>query len=198
MKLVLLIIPQIFLLFACSNSQIITDRNGQKVEVNCQPVYGRWCGRGYPAYEVTGWMPRPVDQWDNACKNHDLCYDIEGKDGEDYCDRVFSRELEDIRNSGTPVPRAIINAYNIFKEDLQFRSLNVSLSDILDATTLSCTGEEGKAALFCDIGAGPYNCEISQGNAQRNAPCFCDMPFVPQLRLQQGRYFGEQKTANSF
>lgn len=199
MKTKLLVIFSFLHLFtACSNTQTLINSEGEPIKVSCQPVYGKWCGKGYPAYEVTGVQPYPVDQWDNACRNHDLCYDRHGEAGEEHCDRLFARELESIRASGVPVPRAIINAYNVFKEDLRFRSVNITIKDLWDASNLSCDGSEGRPALFCDTGMGPYNCEMASGVVREGSNCFCVYPPSPINGFQGGRRVGSQKTANEF
>ncbi len=187
-------------LSGCSNTQMIEDVYGNTVEVSCQPVYGNWCGKGYPAYETTGFKPEPVDQWDAACKRHDLCYDKYGEKSKDHCDRNFSNELESIYNSGVPVPHQIVNAYNVFKEHKSYRFVNVSFEDLWDAKTVSCDGTEGIPALFCDVNMGKMNCEVSMGLRMEGARCFCDYPAMqtPMGFFPGRRLFGNMKTANEF
>lgn len=40
------------------------------------PLYGNWCGLGYPK---TGENPPALDLVDQACKQHDLCYEQRGQ-----------------------------------------------------------------------------------------------------------------------
>ena len=189
----------------CSSKTFVRAENGQQVKVECQPIYGSWCGKGYPSYEVTGVKPKPVDIWDEACMEHDLCYDKYGENGEEMCDRKFSNKLEDIHILGIPVPHQIQNAYNVFKEDMIYRAINISFKDIWNANTVSCDGKEGIPALFCDVRMGPYNCEISMGMEWYGEKCFCRYPpFYPPLLTPSGYFYGgitlygTQRTANDF
>lgn len=108
--------------------------------------------------------------------------------------------MEDIYGSGVPIPRQIVNAYNVFKEDLSYRFINVPFTDILDANTLKCDGSEGRAALFCDVGVPGLNCQIVAGNQGRGDPCTCTYPATrgPFGFFPGGQLFGRQRTANSF
>jgi hypothetical protein len=180
---------------SCSNTDKLRNRNGELVTVNCQPVYGNWCGKGYPAYEVTGIIPSPVDPWDEACMNHDLCYDEYGEANEDMCDKIFSEELERLDSYGMPAPHQIVNAYNYFKDNKPYRNINITFKDLWDTNTLSCDGTEGLPTLFCDVGMGRDNCEISMGFEMEGADCFCDYPrgYNPPMRL-----YGIQKPAHRF
>ena len=54
------------------------------------PVYGCWCGPHQPALDEN---PQPIDEWDEACRNHDLCYREYGRNNPD-CDREFLGELD--------------------------------------------------------------------------------------------------------
>ncbi|KZN44722.1 hypothetical protein [Pseudoalteromonas luteoviolacea] len=187
-------------LMACTSSQTVRTPSGEEVSVTCQPVYGKWCGKSYPAYETTGYKPRPVDQWDAACRAHDLCYERYGEEGEESCDRQFTYKLERLYHSGIPIPHQMVNAYNVFKEDLSFRTINIPFSDIWNANTLACDGSEGKAALFCDVGVRGLNCQITDGSQAQGARCACTYPasYGPFGYFQGGTLYGIQRTANSF
>jgi hypothetical protein len=197
---IILILIVAFIVCGCSAKQKIINNNGNSVTVECQPVYGNWCGKGYPAYEVTGYMPEPVDVWDNVCKEHDLCYDNNAGGSKSYCDTALANSLERFDQRGIPAPHQIINAYNYFKENKPFRQFNVSFRDLWNASTISCKGGEGLPTIFCDVGRGRDNCEISMGHQGEGAPCFCDYPNIITRFgvVPGGRFFGHQKTANSF
>ncbi len=57
------------------------------------PVYGNWCGKGYPP---KGKNPTPIDLLDAGCKSHDKCYG--GHNNKDYhkcsCDRNFLKYIQ--------------------------------------------------------------------------------------------------------
>ena len=170
-EIIIWIIVTLVVVSGCaSNKMLVTNSDGDQVSVKCQPIYGNWCGKGYPAYNITGFKPKPVDVWDEACMQHDFCYgkyDKEKKEvkriGEEICDREFSQTLEDLDTQGIPAPHQIINAYNYFKENKPYRQIYISWEDIWNVNTLSCEGNEGKPTLFCDVGLGRDNCEISTG-----------------------------------
>lgn len=196
-----LFVMSLIVLASCSNTQQLKNIEGGESKVTCQPIYGNWCGKGYPAYEVTGFKPRPVDVWDAACKQHDLCYEKYGERGEARCDMKFSSQLERLDSRGVPAPHELINAYNYFKESKPYRQFNITLGDVWDANTMSCRGDEGRPTLFCDVGRGRNNCEISIGRINENGPCFCDYPNLwgPFGRMiPGGRFFGQQKRADEF
>jgi len=181
----------------CTSTTMVTNRDGEATKVKCQPIYGNWCGKGYPAYKVTGYKPRPVDVWDAACMEHDLCYDKYREEGKEVCDDIFSERIEYIDLEGVPAPHQIINAYNYFKSNKPYRHIYISFKDIWDANTVSCEGGEGIPTLFCDVGLGRDNCEISMGLQEKDLPCFCDFPRGTRY-APPGRYWGVQKTANDF
>ena len=189
-KFVLLTIALLAVANGCSHSSRVLNKQGKEVTVQCQPIYGNWCGKGYPAYKVTGYKPDPVDVWDEACMKHDLCYDKDGEDGEEFCDKEFSEELEFLDRQGIPAPHQIINAYNYFKDNKPYRQFGVSFKDIWNAYAVSCRGGEGLPTLFCDVGLGRNNCEISMGYEGENVNCFCATPW--------GTYRGTQKPADDF
>ena len=54
------------------------------------PIYGNYCG---PLYPPKGSKPIPIDAIDNACKNHDMCYDYYGYLDKD-CDKAIINELQ--------------------------------------------------------------------------------------------------------
>ncbi len=152
------------LLGACSLSHTQTLPNGKTV--TCQPIYGNWCGKGYPADDYMD-SARPVDVWDRACRTHDRCYDrAKGADSAiDKCDRELVQELSGIARRGVPVPRQMSNAYNFFHDNLPYRQVWVSVSDLFDARNLDCRGTEGRAAEFCQCPGFWYQ---TDGN-----PCVC-------------------------
>jgi hypothetical protein len=192
-----------FLIINCSHTQTLITPCGKEVKVKCQPVYGNWCGKGYPAYEVTDYMPEPVDVWDEACKEHDLCYDKHGNyrnTTEKECDELLTQKFELLDLQGIPAPHQIINAYNYFKKNKPYRNMVISSKDLWIANTISCKGNEGIPTVFCDVGRGRDNCEITMGSKVQGTPCFCDYPPTasPFGFIPGGRYWGISKTANEF
>lgn len=79
---------------ACTRSETIELSQDQQIEVECLPIYGNWCGEGYPAYLDTGFLPEPVDVWDQACMSHDICYDQSDEKGRGECDAIFTGEID--------------------------------------------------------------------------------------------------------
>ncbi len=67
----------------------------------CLPLYGNWCGPGYPA---TVALP-PVDVFDAACMRHDLC--TNGPFSETLCDRAFVDELHQLAAQTGYLPRPL-------------------------------------------------------------------------------------------
>ena len=194
-KTVIFVITSVIMIAGCTTT--VPDRDGVPVKVKCQPIYGNWCGKGYPAYKVTGYVPTPVDVWDRACMIHDFCYDEYGDTGREICDIQFSRRLEGLDLQGIPAPHQMINAYNYFKRNKPFRHFTVTLEDLFAAITLPCQGGEGLPTLFCDVGLGRNNCEISTGLEGEGLPCFCNIPPNPS-GIYPGVYYGIQKSADRF
>lgn len=71
-------------------------------EAKCFPVYGNWCGANYPP---PGTNPPPADAFDNACRNHDLCYAATW--GGAGCDANLLRELNVLRFQYGFLPRPL-------------------------------------------------------------------------------------------
>ena len=69
----------------------------------CFPVYGNWCGSGYPK---DGDNPPVWDAFDLACKRHDRCYDRLGA-GEKSCDAHLVTELRALYRQYGYLPRAL-------------------------------------------------------------------------------------------
>lgn len=78
--------------FLLKVSSVRTKKGGFKNDFTgfVLPVYGNWCGPGYPP---NGENPDPVDKLDAVCKEHDLCYETLG-----YlscaCDQLLLESLE--------------------------------------------------------------------------------------------------------
>jgi hypothetical protein len=68
----------------------------------CLPVYGNWCGLGYPP---AGTFPPPVDAFDAACMRHDLC--VAGPQPEAPCDIAFVGELRGLALTHGYLPRPL-------------------------------------------------------------------------------------------
>ena len=70
----------------------------------CMPLYGNWCGVGYPP---AGTFPPPVDEFDAACMRHDLCTSGSGPLGDDRCDYAFVQELHGLAVKYHYLPRPL-------------------------------------------------------------------------------------------
>ena len=96
------------------------------------PVYGCWCGPHFPPSDTN---PQPIDEWDQACKVHDLCYMDYGRNDE-KCDLDFVVRLESISAEMGYAPGQMQVAYGIFRSRLTPRQFFVrghfTLSDIID------------------------------------------------------------------
>jgi len=169
-----LLLLLLVLIAACTRTETITLDGQGSVDVECLPVYGNWCGQGYPAYEVTGNFPVPVDVWDDACKAHDLCYDKYGDGGKRLCDSILSDEIDRLYDKGYPVPHAMSAAYLFFKRDFRYNQVWISADDFRKPMEYSCKGGDGKAALFCDVGKGRDDCQADTTYFLETGECFCD------------------------
>jgi hypothetical protein len=72
---------------SCLLGALLATCATQAAAFKCMPLYGNWCGVGYP---VAG-LPPPVDAFDAACMRHDLC--TAGPGPEQSCDVAFVGEL---------------------------------------------------------------------------------------------------------
>jgi len=73
----------------------------QAAAFKCMPLYGNWCGVGYP---VTGFPP-PIDAFDAACMRHDFC--IADSGSELPCDVAFVGELHSVAAQAGYLPRPL-------------------------------------------------------------------------------------------
>ncbi len=73
----------------------------QAAAFKCMPLYGNWCGIGYP---VAGFPP-PVDAYDAACMRHDLCIADAGP--KQACDIAFVGELHRLAAQTGYLPRPL-------------------------------------------------------------------------------------------
>lgn len=53
------------------------------------PIYGNYCG---PLYPPNSMKPLALDEVDNACKNHDRCYELNGYFNQN-CDMQLEMDL---------------------------------------------------------------------------------------------------------
>lgn len=84
-------------------ASLIAATGAAGAEAKCFPAYGNWCGVNYPP---PGTNPPPVDVFDNACRNHDLCYAMAGF-GSDFCDRGLLIELRTLASRFGYLPRPL-------------------------------------------------------------------------------------------
>lgn len=80
MKIIFLLI--LFLNFSCTKKEL-------KKENLSFPIYGNYCG---PLYPPNSMKPLTLDEVDNACKNHDRCYDLYGYFNKN-CDMQLKNDL---------------------------------------------------------------------------------------------------------
>lgn len=152
-----------FSCFSAACTQLFYDLG----PASCAPVYGNWCGENYP---LDGYDPPTVDDWDEACRSHDLCYDS-GKNKK-YCDRQFQEELEDLSRDYL-APQAMANAHSWFKPDGQLIGF-ISLDSELWAMSASCKGGDGREAeFFCQTNYGACRLSAYDGPGQQGYPCRC-------------------------
>lgn len=119
-----ILVVLIFVIMMSACSSVRPDRQ--------MPVYGCWCGPNFPPSNTN---PDPIDRWDEACKEHDLCYREYGRNDEE-CDLDFVVSLEFLSADIGYAPGQMQVAYGIFKSRLtpgQFSvGGNFTLSDIID------------------------------------------------------------------
>lgn len=133
---------------------------------DCAPVYGNWCGENYP---LTGYNPQPVDAWDEACRDHDKCYDS-GK-GKATCDDEFLRDLERLSEQRL-APRRMYNVYSWFRRDGRVEGW-FKFSDETWGVLADCRGGDGRAAEFyCAINARA-ECELDPTERPGRAGMAC-------------------------
>ena len=134
----------------------------------CGPVYGNWCGEGYP---TSGNDPDPVDEWDELCRDHDHCYD-DGTDKEE-CDVHLVRNLESLSRERL-APLRMHNAHTLFHPGSQIFAW-FDIRHQAWALFADCKGGDGVAATFyCQ--AGPMlTCPLNpfSGPGRAGMPCVC-------------------------
>jgi len=64
-------IPSLLCVLAMASCAVSSDPDTQGEF----PVYGNWCGPGHPK---EGTNPAPINQTDEACRIHDVCYQRHG------------------------------------------------------------------------------------------------------------------------
>lgn len=136
---------------------------------NCAPVYGNWCGENYPLF---GYKPQPVDAWDEACRDHDRCYDR--GEAQSTCDDEFLGDLERLSDQQL-APRRMHNAYSWFRRDGRVEGW-IKFSDEAWGILADCRGGDGRAAEFyCAVG-GRIECELgpTSGPGRAGMPCTCN------------------------
>lgn len=134
---------------------------------DCAPVYGNWCGENYPSH---GYNPRPVDAWDNACRNHDKCYDRD--ENKEYCDRKFVEELEYLSRYQL-APTEMYNAHSWFLPDGWFGG-NSNLSDEIWSIGASCEGGDGRATQFSCLVNQFTSCNLNPKMGAGRAGLYCN------------------------
>jgi hypothetical protein len=74
--------------FACSSDNETADgreRGGG--------AYGCWCGKDFPLPDED---PPAMDDWDRACRRHDLCYRRNDGQPSEYCDRRLVSDFQQL------------------------------------------------------------------------------------------------------
>lgn len=134
---------------------------------DCAPVYGSWCGENYPN---NGANPYPVDDWDNACRAHDKCYD--SGQSKQSCDADFIYRLEFLSYNQL-APQDMYNAYDYFKKDGYVSGWFNLAGEFSDALK-ECDGSDGKPSMFLcqtQMGACPLNPNSGPGRAGMACNC---------------------------
>jgi hypothetical protein len=85
----------------CLLGAVLATCATQAAAFKCMPLYGNWCGVGYP---VAGFPP-PVDAFDAACMRHDLC--TAGPGPNQACDVAFVGELHAVAARVGYLPRPL-------------------------------------------------------------------------------------------
>lgn len=103
-----------FILFLCvfALATMVGCSAGRKLGEG--PQYGCWCGGGFPPPNED---PRPIDDWDYACRTHDRCYDRRGMDNE-YCDRGFALKLDQLYLAKGYIPAQLQAAFHYYYSKL--------------------------------------------------------------------------------
>ncbi|MCE3254664.1 MAG: exported protein of unknown function [Rickettsiaceae bacterium] len=121
-KCFLLLLP--LLINSCGSSSEEIEANAR--EVATFPRYGNYCGYDRP---TNGEMPKPTDEVDAACKNHDACYDKQGTFNVD-CDTALITELKNMSPKTEPekVARKLIISY--FRNSPQKHLMKINFNEI--------------------------------------------------------------------
>lgn len=163
MKMYLVSICTLPVVFGCAS---IAYKTGM---AECAPVYGNWCGENYP---LPGYNPNPVDLWDQACRDHDKCYD--SGNSKAACDNQFLGDLERLSDQRL-APQRMYNAYSWFRKSGQIEGW-FKFSDEAWGVFADCRGGDGRAAtFFCAIDAYT-ECQLDPTASRGRAgmPCTCN------------------------
>lgn len=116
-KYFLLLLP--LLVSNCGSS---SEVKADAMEIAAFPRYGNYCGFDRPS---NGEMPKPTDEVDAACKNHDACYDKQGTLNVS-CDTDLITELKNISPKTEPerVARKLIISYFRHSPRNEFMKIN--------------------------------------------------------------------------
>ena len=104
------------------------------------PVYGCWCGKNQPS---PGEHPYPVDPWDAACQEHDLCYRSYGRNNP-HCDIAFIQRLQATTYQLGYIPGQMQAAYTYFLSRLYGTT---SVSATITPIDLATYAQAGSPAL---------------------------------------------------
>lgn len=96
----------LLILSACSSDE---DNGGQSERGG--GAYGCWCGRDFPLPDED---PPVMDDWDRACRRHDLCYRRNGNQPSEYCDRRLMSNLQELYYSYGYIPGQLQIAMSYF------------------------------------------------------------------------------------
>jgi len=170
-------IAMAFSLMALLASSCATSNNYGSTgndSTSCTPVYGNWCGPGYPS---DGNNPRPVDVWDRACRAHDKCYEARG-DKDKGCDEEFLYRLWELHvGHGLPMPTSMRSAQSWFTQD-GYVSVYIDWEDLF-TLGYDCSGGEGKRGFACATPSASCSkpMAIDYFNPAFGTDCVCRFPM---------------------
>ncbi len=120
-KCFLLLLPLI--VSSCGSSSEVKENVNEVVTF---PRYGNYCGYERP---TNGEMPKPTDEVDAACKNHDACYDKQGTLNIN-CDTALITELKNVSPKTEPERLARKLIISFFRHSPQKELMNINFDEI--------------------------------------------------------------------
>ena len=146
---------------------------GHKIGMTkCAPVYGNWCGEDYP---LKGFNPRPIDNWDRACRDHDKCYESGASKSE--CDSRLVSQLERLSHRQL-APQRIHNAHSFFSS-YGYKEGWFQFADEAWGLHANCEGGDGRAAEFYCVLNAWNSCPLVSTAGPGRAGMLCNCAGFP-------------------